>query len=388
MKKLNIYMLLLACSLFWTGCGEDRDDNPVFQEPTEFDLNTPVQANEVYDLKNLSFIELTCTQPNYGYVASTTYKVQLSLEETFKEADEVAGTKANYATLSPAYPLPELNIDAVDFAMALLDLWKASNDNAELPEIPMPVYVRLNASLTNNGAGQITSNVIELPKVLGYNVEPPVTLPEQMYLVGDFASGSSWGKWVEMIPVTDTPGKFWSVQYFGGNNVMKFNAQPLWDGNQVAYSEGLVPAASASLAGVSGVDDGSGGENIGVKNAGWYILVVTTELSGKDLNYTLEFLAPDIYLTGDPSGGWDTFDETRKFTVPSGEGEFVSPAFVASGTLRMCIKLPSTDWWRTEFAILSNKIEYRKNEGDQEAVNVLAGQKAYLNFLDGTGSIK
>lgn len=388
MKTLNIYMLLLACSLFWTGCGEDRDDNPVFQEPTEFDLNTPAQANEVYDLKNLSFIELTCTQPNYGYVASTTYKVQLSLEETFKEADEVAGTKANYATLSLAYPLPELNIDAVDFAMALLDLWKASNDNAELPEIPMPVYVRLNASLTNNGAGQITSNVIELPKVLGYNVEPPVTLPEQMYLVGDFASGSSWGKWVEMIPVTDTPGKFWSVQYFGGNNVMKFNAQPLWDGNQVAYSEGLVPAASASLAGVSGVDDGSGGENIGVKNAGWYILVVTTELSGKDLNYTLEFLAPDIYLTGDPSGGWDTFDETRKFTVPSGEGEFVSPAFVASGTLRMCIKLPSTDWWRTEFAILSNKIEYRKNEGDQEAVNVLAGQKAYLNFLDGTGSIK
>lgn len=115
-------------------------------------------------------------------MASTTYKVQLSLEETFKEADEAVGTKANYATLSPAYPLPELNIDAVDFAMALLDLWKASNDNAELPETPMPVYIRLNASLTNNGAGQITSNVIELPKVLGYNVEPPVTLPEQMYL--------------------------------------------------------------------------------------------------------------------------------------------------------------------------------------------------------------
>ena len=130
------------------------------------------------------------------------------------------------------------------------------------------------------------------------------------------------------------------------------------------------------------------GQNIGVKNAGWYIMVVTTELEGKDLNYTLEFLAPDIYLTGDPSGGWDTFDDARKFTVPSGEGEFVSPAFVAGGALRMCIKLPSTDWWRTEFAILSNKIEYRKNGGDQEAVNVSAGQKAYLNFLDGTGRIK
>lgn len=388
MKKLNIFILFLSGSLLWTGCGDDRDDNPVFQEPTEFNLNTPVQASDVYDLKNLYTIELTCSQPNYGYVASTDYKVQLSLENTFKDADEAAGTKANYATLSSTYILPDLKVDAMEFAMALLDLWKVSNGSTELPETPMPVYIRLNAALSNNGMGQITSNVIELPKVLGYNVEPPVSLPAQMFLVGDFASGSSWGKWVEMIPVTDTPGKFWSVQYFGGNNVMKFNAQPAWDGNQVAYSEGLVPDTSASYAGVSGVDDGSGGQNIGVKNAGWYIMVVTSALDGKALSYTLEFLSPDIYLTGDPSGGWDTFDEARKFIVPNGEGEFVSPAFVASGALRMCIKLPSTDWWRSEFTILNNKIEYRKNGGDQEAVNVSAGQKAYLNFLDGTGRIK
>lgn len=388
MKKLNILMLLLTGSLLWTGCGDDRDNNPVFQEPTEFNLNTPAQAADVYDLKNLSSIELTCSQPDYGYVASTAYKVQISLENSFKEADEAAGTNANYATLSATYTQPDLKVDAMEFAMALLDLWKATNENIELPETPMPVYVRLNAALSNNGMGQISSNIIELPKVLGYNVEPPVSLPAQMFLVGDFASGSSWGKWVEMTPVTDTPGKFWSVQYFGGNNVMKFNAQPTWDGNQVAYSEGLVPAESASYAGVTGVDDGSGGQNIGVKNAGWYIMVITTALDGKDLNYTLEFLAPDIYITGDPSGGWDTFDAARKFTVPAGEGEFVSPAFVASGALRLCVKLPSTDWWRTEFIILSNKIEYRKNGGDQEAVNVSAGQQAYLNFLEGTGRIK
>ncbi|WP_288205368.1 SusF/SusE family outer membrane protein [uncultured Parabacteroides sp.] len=388
MKKLNIFILLLSGSLLWAGCGDGRDDNPVFQEPTEFNLNTPAQASDVYDLKNLSTIELTCSQPNYGYVASTAYKVQLSLENAFKDADETAGTKANYVTLSATYILPDLKVDAMEFAMALLDLWKVSNGSTELPETPMPVYIRLNAALSNNGMGQIVSNVIELPKVLGYNVEPPVSLPAQIFLVGDFASGSSWGKWVEMIPVTDTPGKFWSVQYFGGNNVMKFNAQPTWDGNQVAYAEGLVPDASASYAGVSGVDDGSGGQNIGVKNAGWYIMVVTSALDGKALSYTLEFLSPDIYLTGDPSGGWDIFDEARKFTVPNGEGEFISPAFVASGALRMCIKLPSTDWWRSEFTILNNKIEYRKNGGDQEAVNVSAGQKAYLNFLDGTGRIK
>lgn len=388
MKKLNIATLLLTGILLWTGCGDDRDDNPVFQQPTEFNLDTPAKASDVYDLEKIESIELTATQPNYGYVASTSYKVQLSLSETFVEADEAAGTTANYATLSTTYIQPTLNINSVEFAMALLDLWKASNDGSDIPETPLPVYVRLSASLTNNGAGQIVSNVIELPKVLGYNVEPPVTLPEKMYLVGDFAAGNGWGQWVEMIPVNSTPGKFWSVQYFGGNNSMKFNAQPMWDGNQVAYTEGLVPAASATLAGVSGVDDGSGAQNIAVANAGWYIVVVTATLEGTSLAHTLEFLTPDVYITGDPSGGWDTFDEARKFTVPSGEGEFVSPPFVANGAMRLCVKLPSTDWWRTEFTILSNKLEYRGNGGDQEAVNVSAGQQAYINFLDGSARVK
>lgn len=142
MKKLTILILLLAGLLLWTGCGDDRDGNPVLQEPTEFNLNTPAEANEVYDLKNLSSFELTCTQPDYGYVAATTYRVQLCLEETFKEADEAAATTANYATLSTAFIKPDLNVDAMEFAMALLDLWKASNEDAELPETPLPVYIR------------------------------------------------------------------------------------------------------------------------------------------------------------------------------------------------------------------------------------------------------
>ena len=55
MKKLNIYMLLLAGSLCWTGCGDDRDVNRFFRTNQRVDLNTPAQANEVYDLKNSFF---------------------------------------------------------------------------------------------------------------------------------------------------------------------------------------------------------------------------------------------------------------------------------------------------------------------------------------------
>jgi len=41
-----------------------------------------------------------------------------------------------------------------------------------------------------------------------------------------------------------------------------------------------------------------------------------------------------------------------------------------------------------EFIVLDGKIVYRGNGGDQERVSVSEGQKAYLNFTDGTGVFK
>ncbi|MDL2247637.1 SusF/SusE family outer membrane protein, partial [Bacteroides sp. OttesenSCG-928-J23] len=134
---------------------------------------------------------------------------------------------------------------------------------------------------------------------------------------------------------------------------------------------------------------GEKGGNILISNGGWYLVVVTTAIEGRDLKYTVELLEPNVYLTGDTSGGWDTFDEARLFTVPAtADGDFISPAFVANGELRMCVKLDGIDWWRSEFIILKEKIEYRGTGNDQDRVSVTAGKKAYLNFTAGTGSIK
>ena len=45
-------------------------------------------------------------------------------------------------------------------------------------------------------------------------------------------------------------------------------------------------------------------------------------------------------------------------------------------------------WWQAEFIILNNKIEFRGTGGDQERVNLTAGNyKIDLNFKTGAGSI-
>lgn len=134
-------------------------------------------------------------------------------------------------------------------------------------------------------------------------------------------------------------------------------------------------------------DDGG---NIKVGKARWYILTVTTNRSSDGSAYVhkVDFFTPDIYVIGNTVGTWDV-PNTFKFVPPAnGTGEFVSPAFTGADELRMCIKLKDIDWWKTEFIILNGKIEYRGNGGDQARVKVAVGQKAYLKFSDGTGSIK
>lgn len=122
------------------------------------------------------------------------------------------------------------------------------------------------------------------------------------------------------------------------------------------------------------------GGNLKIANAGWYLLQVTNGATRE-----VKVLVPDVYLNGNTIGSWDV-PEAGKFTVPTtADGEFVSPAFVADDEVRICVKLDGFDWWKTEFIVLDGKIEYRGKGGDQTRVRVTTGQKAYLNFTDGTG---
>jgi hypothetical protein len=218
-----------------------------------------------------------------------------------------------------------------------------------------------------------------------------MVMPENMYLIGN-VNGWDWSKATSMVPVYGTDGKFWAVQYLGKTDgadaEIKFNTEAAWKGNDFGMKTADIDNASKALAGISGDD------NIVIGNPGWYIVVVTTEVSGRDYIYHIQFLEPKVYLIGDIVGGWDIAD-ANMFTVPDlslgADADFVSPAFSAApgeGGTRACVKLDGQEWWHTEFMILNGKLEYRGNGGDQERVASKAGQKLYINFTKGTGKIE
>lgn len=377
MKKILKSALLIMMGLvMFTSCEDDNDSNPIVKTPTEFHLNTPALAATNIDLTNSSAIVFTCSQPNYGFPASTMYKVQVSLKEDMTD----------FVELDQSFPNTVCSVDAAILASTLTTMeLNAGKSEADFP-MDVKVYVRMRAYMTTDTGSpvadtEILSNVTCLENVhLNYSLAP-VTTPEHLYVVGGFC-GWDWGNSFEFVPVYDHPEMYWRMVWIDEAGV-KINTAQEWDGNEKGYN-GITVAGD--LAGnISTNDDG----NICSTTPQWYLMVVTASVSGRDIKYTVEFNEPNVYLIGDTFGGWDELMADSKFDVPTTmDADFVSPAFKADGEIRAYVKVPGNDWWHSEFMVFNGEIAYRGKGGDQERVAGRVGQKLYLNFATGKGSIK
>lgn len=388
MKNIfNILLAVLFALSMFTACDTDDGSNPVLNEPDTFVLNTPAYAaNNVYDLKNATTLELACSQPDYGFPASTTYTVQVSLEADFKDA--TGDTKANYVGLESAYTTAKMNVNASELNSALLELWTAANgETVAFPTEPITVYVRLKAAITDSERGVCYSNVINLPKVLGSKEASSLTPPATMFVVGSMLD--SWSVWKPMVAVSGLDGQFWALIYFDANSEFKFGTK---ENEYIGVTDSRLTITDNASAGVAGDD------NIKVANAGWYVVYIKATVKNDNYAFAMTFYPGDVYLFGATTGGSWAYTDEWKFTAPdTKDGSFVSPAMTASGEARICVKT-EVDWWRTEFTLYKGEIFYRENEainnnwnadkGSDYSIQGAAGNVIQLNFTAGTGELK
>lgn len=384
MKNIIKSALLVVMSLtLMTACSDDNDSNPTIQSPTEFKLNTPALQDTPIDLANSSKIMLTCSQPNYGYTASVQYTVQVATKEDMSDAVELSETSTS----------AKVAINASSLASALTNIYvEKGKTEADFP-MDVKAYFRLKANIvTSNGTvvegTEILSNVVSLNKIhLLYSL-PPVNLPSNVYVVGNFCDWD-WAKSFDMVQVYGTDNTFWRLVYIDDSGI-KLNTVAEWNKSEVGY-------AGISVSGDCKDDIIDKDGNIASSKPGWYLVIVTTSVVNRDIHYDVQFNKPTIWLIG-PAAGSDDFAEEAEgwsFTVPATkDGEFVSPAFVGSvpaGTdkgVRMYVKIPGHDWWHSEFVVLDGKIKYRATGGDQDRAIGSVGQQVHLNFSKGTGEIK
>ena len=384
MKKiLYTLLMLVAVGMTFSSCSEDRDSNPTFNpnDVKSFTLNMPGYAlNNSYDLEHSDYLVLTTSQPDYGIPVATLYTVWVSIDnENFE----------NLATTSTdAY----INIPASELNEKILTL-AGDKDLSQ----PIPLYIYLTAHVFGNeDLGQAKSNTITLPNVQAYVPVVEIALPQLMYIVGSFPAADGWSKFVPLSQAFSQDGFYYGVVYLPAGAEFKINQDAGWKGNDKGY--GQLTVTDDAEAGLSSADASNDAANIKVANGGWYNIIVKGKIANGALQYELITRKAVVYVASGNLTGLDWgFQDGWQLTAPANEGEWVSPAFTNGGELRLAVDC-GIDWWKTEFTIKNDgTLFYRNvdipanwadNVGADYSYQVNAGQKAYINFTQGTGRVE
>lgn len=377
-------LLLIAALCMTTACSDDNDSNPKLDGNYTMELYTPAVANSYIDLANSNSIELVCSTPNYGFPAAMLYDLYVATDENMTDA-----------TLMETYSSGHMNVSATKLAQTLTTLMLAKDETLTEDDFPLeiPVYMRVVAHIVSADAisvaevSKTTSNVVKLNKVKLEFSLPPVALPENIYAIGAFCD-KNWDNALTFVPTYDFPDILWHLVYIDGDGI-KLNTTQADDENVITYD--MITVSGDKADEIINKDGW-----IASSNPGWYLVVVTSVVDGRNINYNVAFDAPNVYLMGTCTpGGWTELQDDMVFTVPAtADDYFVSPAFIGAptddGGLRAYVKLSSAiDWWKSEFMLFDGKIVYRGAGGDQDRImNVDAGQKLYLNFTKETGKIE
>jgi hypothetical protein len=161
MKKISLLFAVAVAALGFSSCSETWDDNPVVKThegtvTAEF-LNTPVMHSQpimiTADNSEGNF-HLTCSQPDFGYAAVATYKVQMSLTEDFSTYEEISQAFYDCSAIDP------MNSDVA----AAIEKLSGVKTEADLPLPYQKIYVRLHAYIE-----QTEDNTTYLSNVVSYD---------------------------------------------------------------------------------------------------------------------------------------------------------------------------------------------------------------------------
>ena len=383
-KSFIITSLVMAMGLF-TACDSDRDDNPTLTMPETFTLNAPAIAeNNVIDLANTETITITCNQPDYGgYPLVTEYTVEYSTTEDFAE-----GTTFR---LPSSYTQTKIDLPAKTMNTTIIEDYQATHGEGTSPEDFFPLYIRLLAKPSKVDVNSIVSNTIKLNVKASYKT-PDVTIPDDLYVVGSNI-GNGWDLWQKLAHPYNTKGVYYTVVYMpeGGGQFMFGTKENDWNGHS-AISE----INGNDLVNITAAAD----DNVVFDKGGWFTLEFIAKIKGGALVYTLNVYPAKVFITGNACGGFPDKKVMLECTAPAdNHGEWVSPAFIASGEMRAYINVPGREWWRTEFTLKDGTDvffrettdipnDWATNVGPAYSVSASAGQKLYVNFETGKGSVK
>lgn len=194
-----------VAALGLSSCAETWDDPATLKTHqgtlTANFLNEPVMQNQPIMLTNNNqngTFHLTCSQPDFGYAAVATYRVQCSLSKEFTTYEEIQQDFYNCAQINP------LNADVA----GVLEKLAGVKTEDDLPLKYQPLYMRLRAYVAQDEAQtEYLSNVVSFNQVSAdYLAIWVAGVPIDMYLRGGM---NEWGSPAEYQFMTGPEENTW-----------------------------------------------------------------------------------------------------------------------------------------------------------------------------------
>lgn len=181
MKKFILMAAAAITAASFTSCKEDTQ--PRLDKPTEFVLNRPAMADQLYVMTPESSITFTVSQPDYGVGCTPNYEVEIAkTEEDFAKGtyDASKPEKGGYAVVEGITTDARITLPSEMFCMAFCNIYGYTTEQ-NFSADPKPVYVRVRAWVPNAEYSEIHSNIIKLDAVQPYFA---VKLPDLIWLIG------------------------------------------------------------------------------------------------------------------------------------------------------------------------------------------------------------
>ena len=305
MKKLSILFACLVAVLGFSSC---EDTDPQYQNPTKFVLNTPALANQLYELSADGTIDLSWSQPDYGYAATAAYYVQVSLD----------GTDSTFVECGTKYVKCYAQVKASEVAEAICKLRGIESEDDYTDEPARKVYFRVRALIDGIEGSEILSNVIALNQVKEYCA---IQSPGYIYLIGnvggwtgpDGANADALAKWRLFESETAIGSKIYSGVFDmpAGELIFRFYTELTgWDGGaSVGMQVDDNPVAIQLVDGMyNGTLVAPGKGSVQILDWAGGSMKITVNLSGKVPSMIIEAGGVDtngknfIYIVGAVSG--------------------------------------------------------------------------------------
>lgn len=214
MKKIAYIFAIGAALLATTSCKQNTE--PKFERAMSMELNTPPLANQLYTLTPDGVIDLSWSQPDWGFAAPAKYQVEASFEEDFHYYEN--DTPANYFVMPTVYTKCAAQVKMEDLAVAICSLRGISDPAQYTDEPARPVYLRIHGYIDGILESSVYSNSILLEQVKEYCA---VRVPGKIYLVGspegwtgpEEANAAHYAAWALSEPEDAIDSKVYSASF-------------------------------------------------------------------------------------------------------------------------------------------------------------------------------